>query len=392
MKKSLLLIELCNYTDYPLGGHLSFAKHIISAFGNDIALVGITTDDNTPVGRWIKKYIDGIEYDFFSVKRIIPSAKKSLIPGRIKAYFFTKKYKKDILAYGCSNVIIQTPEVFFNFKNNKNLNICLVLPGLGNPLRISRYAYGKIFANIFEKSFFKAIDKANVLLAAADNESMADFIKRSKNKFDQTKLRQFPTRFDDAIFNPRDKDSSKQIIGIKPDNQLIVTSGRLNYFKGWKFMIDSYALFKEKNEKSVFIFLGDGEDRNKIEKYIKEKKLVDCVFLKGRVDHATLSNYLNASDLFIMGSYAEGWSTSLVEAVACATPICTTNFSSAKELVCNGINGFVIENRDEFMFSQKMEEAIALPQNGIFEMAQKIKKLAVSNLRKELLSKWKINV
>lgn len=389
--KKFVFVELCNYVDYPLGGHLTFAKHMIKAFGNDLALVGVTTDDNTPVGCWTKKIIEGIEYDFFSVKRVFPEVKKGFIPGRIMAYFYARKYRKEILTYNSTRFIIQTPEVFFNFKDLQ-LNICLRLPGLGNPLRISRYSYGKFFANLYENIFFKAINNSNILLAAADNESMTDFIKRGKNKFDQNKLKQFPTRFDDSIFNVRNKERSKRLIGVNPDSLLVATSGRLNYFKGWKFMIDSFALFKENKENAILTFMGDGEDRNKIEKYIKDKKLNDCIFLTGRVDHETLSNYLNAADLFIMGSYAEGWSTSLVEAVACATPICTTNFSSAKELVQDGINGFVLNNRDEMDFSQKMKEAVSLPKNGLFETAQEIKKFAVSNLKQELLNNWKINI
>jgi glycosyltransferase involved in cell wall biosynthesis len=387
-----LLVELCNYKNYPLGGHLSFAKQLIKAFGNELALVGITTDDEIPVGRWTKKNINGIDYDYYSVKRVYPSEKKGIIPNRIKAYFWSRKHKKNILAYGCNNIIIQTPEVFFNFKNHKNLNICLRLPGLGNPLRISRYAYGKLFAEIYENIFFKAINKANVLLAAADNDAISDFIKRSKNKFDKSKLIQFPTRFDDSIFYPKEKKEARNYIGVSDNDTLIVTSGRLNHFKGWKLMIDAFALFHENNNNSKFIFLGDGEDKAKIENYIFEKNLIRNVLLKGRVDHKILADYLNAADLFIMGSYAEGWSTSLVEAVACATPVCTTNFSSAKELVQDGINGFVLNNRDEMDFSQKMKEAVSLPKNGLFETAQEIKKFAVSNLKQELLNSWKINI
>lgn len=392
MNKKIILIELCNYTDYPLGGQLSFAIHMIKAFGNDLALVGVTTEDETPVGCWTKKTIDGIEYDYFSVKRIHPSPQKSIIPGRIKAYFRAKRYRKEILAYGSTNIIIQTPEVFFNFKNYKNLNICLILPGLSNPLRISKYAYGKYFAKIYENIFFKAINKAKVLLAAADNEAISDFVKRSKNKFDQTKLVQFPTRFDDSIFSPRGKKDAKIHIGVSVNDTLIITSGRLNYFKGWKFMIDAFALFHEKNNNSKFIFLGDGEDKVKIENYIVEKNLSGSILLKGRVDHNTLSDYLNAADLFIMGSYAEGWSTSLVEAVACATPICTTNFSSAEELVQDGVNGFVVNERNIQIFSQKMEDAIALPSNGLMQKSQLIKRYSVTNLKQELLKKWQIKI
>lgn len=388
MKAHYLLIESCNYKDYPLGGHLSFAKQLIKAFGNELALVGVTTDNETPVGRWTTKIIEGIKYDFFSVKRVYPTAKKGIIPSRIKTYFCVKKYKKRILAYGCNNVIIQTPEIFFNFKNFQNLNICLVLPGLGNPLKISRYSYGKYFATAYEKKFFKAIDQAQLLMAAADKNAINNFIGRSKNSFDKNKLVQFPTRFDDTIFFEKDQNEARKKLGLPNDEIIVVTSGRLNYYKGWKFMIDSFEIFNKEKNNSILIFLGDGEEKNTIMQYISQKGLSNRVILKGSVNHHVLSNYLNAADLFIMGSFAEGWSTSLVEAVACATPICTTNFSSAKELVENEVNGFVLDNRNEKTFAEKMIKSLTLDHEKLRQKAEEIKRLSVSNLKEEFLKLW----
>lgn len=387
-----MLIELCDYMNYPIGGHLSFAKQLIRAFGEEIALVGFTTDDETPVGRWTKKNINGIVYDYYAVKRVELSNKKGLIPQRIKDYVFVKKHLKNILAYGAHHIIIQTPEVYFNFYNIKDLNICLILPGLNNPLSISRYKYGKYLAGIYERFFFKAINNANVFLAAADHNAIADFINRGKNKFDRHKLIQFPTRFDERVFyNKKAKQSIRKDLKIPSDVTLVVTSGRLSSWKGWRFMIDSFVIFNEQVNNSMFIFLGDGEDRSDIEVYIDQMNFLDKILLVGRVDHQLLSDYLNSADLFIMGSYAEGWSTSLVEAVACAIPICTTNFSSAKEMVVDNINGFVLDERDEKRFSQRMLDAVNLQKTEIDIMAEKIKKFSVANLKNELLRYWNIN-
>lgn len=128
MKKNLLLIELCNYTNYPPNGHLSFARHMIKAFGNEIALVGITTDDKTPVDCWTKNILMELNMIIFLLKEYI-LRQKVYNPRQNKVLFQCKKYKKEILACSCFNVIFQTPEVFFNFKDNKNLNICIVLHG-----------------------------------------------------------------------------------------------------------------------------------------------------------------------------------------------------------------------------------------------------------------------
>ena len=58
----ILFIELCNYKDYPTGGHLSFALHMLGAFGNELKLVGINTEGDDEVGKWRKKEIDTFSY------------------------------------------------------------------------------------------------------------------------------------------------------------------------------------------------------------------------------------------------------------------------------------------------------------------------------------------
>ena len=58
--KRILIIDFCNYYDYQIGGHLTFAKSLMKAFGNQLALVGITTDRSDPIGRWIKKISMGL--------------------------------------------------------------------------------------------------------------------------------------------------------------------------------------------------------------------------------------------------------------------------------------------------------------------------------------------
>lgn len=75
--KKILLIEICNFTDYPIGGYLSFAKQMLTAFGNQLVLFGLATDD-VPVGEWIKREIDGAMCDYFEVAKFTTEENKFL--------------------------------------------------------------------------------------------------------------------------------------------------------------------------------------------------------------------------------------------------------------------------------------------------------------------------
>ena len=86
-----------------------------------------------------------------------------------------------------------------------------------------------------------------------------------------------------------------------------------------------------------------------------------------------------------MGSVAEGWSTTLLEACACACPVVTTLFSSSPDMVENGKNGFIV-SRNPAEFAEKMQEALTLPREFIQSWNRCFDSLAVRNMRDSLLS------
>ena len=95
-----------------------------------------------------------------------------------------------------------------------------------------------------------------------------------------------------------------------------------------------------------------------------------------------LAIYLQASDLFVMGSEKEGWSTSLVEALVTGSPIVTTHFSGATTVVKEGINGFVVL-RDPKEFAKAMESAMSL--SGVVHYSlSETEKYSLKNLAVDL--------
>lgn len=89
---SVLLIEPCDFDEYPKGGQLCFAKQMAAVFGPRLALVGISTD-TTPVGRWVEKRIGDAACEFLSVGRWKKTATKPIIPSRIHAYLGIRRHR-----------------------------------------------------------------------------------------------------------------------------------------------------------------------------------------------------------------------------------------------------------------------------------------------------------
>jgi glycosyltransferase involved in cell wall biosynthesis len=74
----------------------------------------------------------------------------------------------------------------------------------------------------------------------------------------------------------------------------------------------------------------------------------------------------------------------LVEACACCIPWVVTNFCSAEEMITDGINGYVLHNRDEQSFANKMIEALSLNRENVILYNRRFSNLVISNLKENL--------
>jgi len=388
--KEITIIESCNFDNFPSGGQLTFVKNMIKAFGSNLRLVGISTD-NTPIGKWVIKEIDGIKYNYFSIMFLSDkSNKKPWIPLRIRYYLSFLLRRNKVFQKDIGNIFIQAPEVLLALNNREKYNICYRSPGVTNMLESSRFWYAHYFSVFYNFFFYNALSEVKVILASADKQSIHNFIKKSNNKLNKINVVQYPTRIDRAIFKPMDIFQARSKLDIPSDYLIVTTSGRLGKFKGWKFMIDCFKVFIETNPKSMFYFIGDGEDREKIINYIEVLGLKKQILLLGKLSPIDLANYLNASNLYIMGSMIEGWCTTLVEAIACAKPVCVTEFSSATDLIENGVNGYVIKGQCKEEFVKRMNDCLTLLPGNLIEVADKMDQYSLSTLKKDLLLSWKL--
>lgn len=384
----ILLIETVNYTDYPTGGILNFDRTLLSALKNDLYLAGITTeDDETPIGVWTKKRINDVEYDFFSIERSLRTSKKPFLPRGLEVlWYLWRNIKKIVSIQKYDFIMTQSTSVLFLLTESQLKRTCYIAPGLNNPLSISRYKWARNLTGMYDKIMIPPMSKARFILAAADINARKEFEKRCNGLIKHDDIIEFPTRYNDNFYKVLDKNECRKKLGIDDKPILFTTVGRLNWFKGWKLMIDSFFIFHEKFKDSLFYLIGDGEDFEKINDYVKKMNLEGHVVTVGKKTPVEIGKYLNASDCFIMGSFAEGWSTTLVEACACCVPCVVTNFSSAASMIENGSNGFVVSDRSEKNFASAMEKAIYMSRNKIIDYNSRYNKLAVSKLKEELYS------
>ena len=368
----VLLIEPCNFEDFPVGGQLTAAKQILSALGERVALVGVTTDLNVEVGKWAKINIDGVDYDYFPAIRIKHSNKKPLIPMRIQWYLSLKFYSSEITSIGAEYAMTQSIDSLCFALKNRFRVCCHWSAGLNNPFKYTRYKYAKLCGFLFGKFWANKLKKVDILLAAADSRTIGKFKAKHKCLNDKEMI-SFPTRFDDNIFYA----CCDSIVKSQKNNKIIVSVGRISSVKGWDFILNSFLEFNRKCSGYKLVFVGDGEDRPHLESLIRKYSCCNTVSVTGYLSPYGVAEYLRNADLAVVGSNLEGWCTAIVEALACGCKVVTTNVSAAEDMIVPGDNGYIVYERDPVIFSDFMVKAVRLAGSNPHDLLDRLKLTAL---------------
>lgn len=94
------------------------------------------------------------------------------------------------------------------------------------------------------------------------------------------------------------------------------------------------------------VIAGAGDDKERLEKIVRDRGLTDRVHFTGHVDEEQLVTLLSEAAVFVMPSTAELQSIATMEAMASALPVVAANAMALPHLVHDGDNGYLYEPRD----------------------------------------------
>jgi glycosyltransferase involved in cell wall biosynthesis len=92
------------------------------------------------------------------------------------------------------------------------------------------------------------------------------------------------------------------------------------------------------------VLVGDGELHSTIQRYIADHSLKDNVELLGARDD--VASILQDFDVFVLPSLAEGIPLTILEAMATALPVISTEVGGVPELIENNAQGYLIKPQD----------------------------------------------
>lgn len=122
----------------------------------------------------------------------------------------------------------------------------------------------------------------------------------------------------------------------------ILCVGRLTSAKGQHILLNAARILKDDGVRFRLTFIGEGEDRQSLEKQVRQLHLEGEVVLTGALGQDRVMEYYRKADVFVLPSFAEGVPVVLMEAMALEIPVISTRITGIPELIEHDKTGLLV--------------------------------------------------
>ncbi|WP_411273487.1 glycosyltransferase family 4 protein [Daejeonella sp.] len=179
----------------------------------------------------------------------------------------------------------------------------------------------------------------------APSRWMAESVSKSKLLKSRPKIN-IPNTLDTGIFKPFSQAESRKILGLSP-GKFILMSGfmpsRKDQHKGTSYLIEGLETFANEHHLEIenieLVIFGNRDTRNLPEFPFK------TTFLGTISNEDRLAICYNAADVFLAPSLEDNLPYTVLECLACGTPVVAFNTGGIPDMVEHKINGYLAEHR-----------------------------------------------
>ena len=183
---------------------------------------------------------------------------------------------------------------------------------------------------------------------------------------------------------------------VKKDLKLVTMVARYHPEKRIDLAILAFRKVVDRVPDAKLEIYGDGDDWNRLNNLIEEQNLKNNVFLKGYLNK--VEDAFSKSLVSLLTSKYEGFSLVALESMACSTPVISFDvLYGPKDIITDGVNGFLIPNSDVELLAEKivwlLEHPTVAKEMGINGRKYVLKKYDIKKHKKDwldLLSNFKV--
>ena len=195
--------------------------------------------------------------------------------------------------------------------------------------------------------------------------NQADALLVSTHKYErywQSRIRKPVLRikfgFDPQKFFPSEQAGSvREELGLAADTPLVLFLGRLAREKRIPLLVESFALLKKRMPRAQLLIVGDGEEQSSLRRLAARQKL-HIHWRPYATTPAEISRYYTAADVYAHPARFETFGLSVIEALACGTPVVAFHQSGLEEACKNSPLSTLVQEAHIAKFARAIEAKI----------------------------------
>ncbi len=148
-------------------------------------------------------------------------------------------------------------------------------------------------------------------------------------------------------------------IGVNGGAPLVGSVGCLAPRKDYATLLESLALLAARGVRFRLLLVGDGPERDALERRARELGLAPVVTFLG--ERSDINRLLPLMDVFVLSSREEGIPNALLEAMAAARPSIATAVGGTPEVLDHGRTGWIVPPQQPAALAAALEDALSRP-------------------------------
>ncbi len=204
----------------------------------------------------------------------------------------------------------------------------------------------------------------------ANSQAVADSL-AGRGIVSRERLVVIPNGIDTSVFkpSPETRGSTRAALGVEDDHFLWLTIGRLREQKDYPCLIRALSDVHRRRPRTRLLVVGRGPLRTELEELARRSGLQDSIsFLGFRRDIPAL---LAAADASVLTSRYEGMPNVVIEALAAQLPVVGTEVGGMRELIADGVNGYLVPPSRPDALASAMIRLMEAPSEVRLDMGRK---------------------
>jgi D-inositol-3-phosphate glycosyltransferase len=189
---------------------------------------------------------------------------------------------------------------------------------------------------------------------------------------------------DRAYFSPGSRSGARSALSLGSQPVLLFV-GRIQPLKGLDVAVETLAALGRSD--ATLLVVGGASGTEGATELARVNALADSLGVSGQIrfvepqPHHLLATYYRAADVVLVPSRSESFGLVALEASACGTPVVATAVGGLLSLVEDGVNGYLVPERDGHLFAKRVAQILA--------DAQLARAMGVSAVRRSAAYSWR---